>query len=100
MLEGGTNNTAQNKDRPTSPQGVLDPVPSEERKYNKGYDSTSGTNAEFKTQKKSEPLQPKSSDHPIWGAVAELGLKGTTDRTGGEGKVLDGESSRQQIFPL
>lgn len=94
MLEGGTNSTAQNKDRPTSPQGVLDPVPSEEREYNKSYDSTPGANTGSKTQKKSEPLQPKSSDQTIWGAVAELGLKGTTDRTGGDGKVLGGESSR------
>lgn len=38
--------------------------------------------------------QPPQQDHSIWNKVAEMGLKGTTDRTGGEGNILGGEASR------
>lgn len=54
---------------PERKDGVLDPVPSEEE-------------------------EGDHKDEHVHESVTELGLKGTTDRTGGEGKVLEGEASR------
>ncbi|GAA5811701.1 hypothetical protein MFLAVUS_005142 [Mucor flavus] len=54
---------------PERKDGVLDPVPSEEK-------------------------EGDHKDEHVRESATELGLKGTTDRTGGEGKVLEGEASR------
>lgn len=56
---------------PERKDGVLDPMPSEEKEGGGDH--------------KNEPVRE---------SLTELGLKGTTDRTGGEGKVLGGEASR------
>jgi hypothetical protein len=97
MMEG---NMAEKRAIRLSQEGVLDPVPSE-GKDNVGLDNRVKNvhqDDDDQVLKEGAPLPPQqqkqSSDHPIWGAMAEMGLKGTTDRTGGEGKILGGEASR------
>jgi hypothetical protein len=73
---------------PTEPEGVLDPVPSE------GKGNTSLDDRVQDEQVPQPSSQQRNVDHPIWNEVAKLGLKGTTDRTGGEGKVIGNEATR------
>ncbi|KAL7325481.1 hypothetical protein PS15p_207952 [Mucor circinelloides] len=76
----------------SSADGVLDPVPSEE-KENAGLDKdVQQVHKDDGAKKHTKPLATDDSDHPIWGSIAKLGLQGTTDRTGGEGKILDDEA--------
>lgn len=75
MMEG--KGALQNKRRPSA-DGVLDPVPSEQQTEDQDGDKEALADGE----------------HPIWSAVAKLGLKGTTDRTGGDGKVMGDDVSR------
>lgn len=58
--------------------GVLDAVPSEEQTKDKDGDKEALADGE----------------HPIWSAMAKLGLKGTTERTGGDGEATKGTVSR------
>lgn len=84
-----------------SVDGVLDPVPSEGKEnvtLNEDVqqvhkDDCAATSLQKDTSA-NKPLGTDETDHPIWGSIAKLGLKGTTDRTGGEGKILKGEATR------
>jgi hypothetical protein len=77
---------------PTEPEGVLNPVPSE-GKGNTSLDDRV-QEAHQDEQLPQPALQQGNTEHPIWDEVAKLGLKGTTDRTGGEGKVIGNEAAR------
>lgn len=85
MLEGA------NK-LPTEPDGVLNSVPSE-GKYSTSLDDRV-QEAHHDDQVSSPSEQQGNVGHPIWDEVARLGLKGTTDRTGGEGNVIGNEAAR------
>jgi hypothetical protein len=84
-----------------SVDGVLDPVPSEGKEnvtlnedvqqVHKGDCAATSLQKDASANK---PLSTDETDHPIWESIAKLGLKGTTDRTGGEGKILKGEATR------
>ena len=76
MLKGGSNDKKESH----LPEGVLDPVPSE-HKTNNG-------------QKEPEPIFRENANHSISETAAEIGLKGTTSRTGGDGKLLDDDHAR------
>lgn len=95
MME--SNMTSISEKRDGEEQGVLDPVPSE-GKENVGLDSRV-KDVYDQEQEEGLPSSPQQQqqqipNHPIWEAMAELGLKGTTDRTGGDGKILSGEAYR------
>lgn len=98
MMEG--NSIIPPEKRP-SVDGILDPVPSEGKEnvaLNKDVqqvhkDDCAATSPQ-EDDNTNKPLATGESDHPIWGSIAKLGLKGTTDRTGGEGKNLGGEATR------
>lgn len=98
MMEGSS--IVPPEKRP-SVDGVLDPVPSEGKQdvtLNEDVqqvhkdDCTITSPQEDDSTNKS--LATDETDHPIWGSIAKLGLKGTTDRTGGEGNILGGEATR------
>lgn len=87
------------KTQPSAADGILDPVPSE-GKTNVALDQDVQTvhkeecNEAQNNNSAKQPLATANDgDHPIWGSIAKLGLKGTTDRTGGEGDVLGNEAT-------
>lgn len=81
--------------------GVLDPVPSEGKQdvtLNEDVQQVHRDDCAMTSPQEDDstnkPLATDETDHPIWGSIAKLGLKGTTDRTGGEGNILGGEATR------
>ncbi|KAI8646615.1 hypothetical protein BD408DRAFT_428613 [Parasitella parasitica] len=97
MMEGTS--AVQSEKRP-SVDGVLDPVPSEGKENAELNEDVQQVHKDDdgKTLQQNDSTDPATavdSDHPIWGSIAKLGLKGTTDRAGGKGTVLgDDDTTR------
>ncbi|KAI9483327.1 MAG: hypothetical protein EXX96DRAFT_557738 [Benjaminiella poitrasii] len=85
MMEGGSSIIPSTKKK-SSANGVLDPSITE-----------GAGNIDLDDRVKQVHQEDQANEdtaHPIWDAVAKLGLKGTTDRTGGDGKVIGDKASR------
>ncbi|CEP17602.1 hypothetical protein [Parasitella parasitica] len=84
MMEG---KAAVPSDKRSSVDGVLDPMPSEGKENAELCEDVQQVHKDDSSNNAQSPTVV-GNDHPIWGSIAKLGLKGTTDRSGGEGKVL------------
>ncbi|KAI7903957.1 uncharacterized protein BX663DRAFT_505867 [Cokeromyces recurvatus] len=82
MMEGGSSILPQTK-KPSAANGVLDPTITEE----------GGLDDRVK-QAHQEDQMKEDTNQSLWDTVAKLSLKGTTDRTGGDGKVIGHKASR------
>lgn len=89
MMEGSSIVPPEKK---SSADGVLDPVPSEGKEHVALNKDVQQVHKDDGDNEHTKPLATDENDHPIWGSIAKLGLQGTTDRTGGEGKILDNEA--------
>lgn len=89
MMEGSSIVPPEKK---SSADGVLDPVPSEGKEHAGLDKDVQQIHKDDDSDKHTKPLATDENDHPIWRSIAKLGLQGTTDRTGGEGKILDDEA--------